>query len=1376
VVDAAVHFAKERTMKTRLFVVPILVIGLLVAVSSIAAAQAPSGGDRSGFPPAFAPELTGPSVGPELLFDPEAARLWGKPAVGLHAQSAAAPDAPAVAIGQPGLSYRYARTFGETEVAYLADMAHVNFPYGIATDGANVWIGELFGHRAMKFTSTGTFVSAIGTAGSATGSFWEVADLAVDGSGNTWIVSGDQVIKFDAAGNEISRLWRDEEPQTHFNSAESIAFDSAGNVYISDGARWWSQDEGNHRIQVFDPDGNYLATIGISGTVGTGNLQFHGPHHIAIYNNLLYVADGGNHRVQIINVANPLSPVYVGTIGTTGESGEDNAHFSNPSGVAVDANYVYVADRWNNRVQIFARTTRSYVATLGSYGSENGQFWEPTDVAVDTLGNLYVADFVNTRVQQFDKNRTYVRTFGVARVPYLTDDYHYNNPIGVAAAPDGSLYIVEDNGHRLVKLNAAGQPQWTVGVPGLKGDWDNGNDKLDNPADVALDTAGRVYVADQWHGRIQVFSPDGSYYATLDNGGAAENQVGCPTGVTLAPNGYLYVTDPCSQRVQIFDRNLLYLATMGTPGEVGSDNAHFNQPEDVVVDSRGVIYVSDRNNHRVQVFNASRAYVRTIGETGVQGEDFDHLSGPNGLTVDAADRLYIADAWNNRVQVFDKDGAYLTTIAGSWGTRTGQTRSAEGVAVAPNGDVFVADWGNHRVQKFTPGVPGWRQVNVNGFGDRNASWLSSLLPFQGSLYAAGYPARIWRMTAAGVWSQVNTDGFGDNNNREIDALAEFDGQLYAATYNWVCDDANCNTGHSTSPQVWRSANGAFWANVTPAGGFGAGAIWVNAFVVFNNQLYMSIAGDSTRGAQVWRTPDGTNWTRVVENGFGNDVYNYQAPSLAVFNGNLYVGTGHGDWYDDGHPNGPLGGEVWRSGDGTTWVPVNASGFGTQEAYRVESLLVFRNGLYAYVSHMGGSAAGADVWRCTKTVCSEQGDWTKVMDNGFGVPQIQFLTSGAVSGAYLYASAVTYNLSTGMQLWRTANGTDWEKATPYDGLGNSNNSYAYRGAMIDFNGRLTLGVTNWANGAGIWQKTLTADFTAMPTHGAPPLTVQFTNTSAGDFTTSQWDFGDGGTSMEANPTHTYTTAGTYAVTLTVGDGTETSAITKPAYIVAKHFTYLPLVMRNWDPLLYDDFNDAAWDGAYNPAKWQFWPDDNLFQVVQQNGSIQLSNSLAPTGGQAILESNRPLSRSWQQVLQYQARLKISDDRSGGWSSLDIRIHSDNINGHSWFTGCWLGGQSGWTQAHINCRVSVNPGGVWQDEYLAPGMFVNYNDWHTFRIEADPISAHLRFYLDGVLFGDHSPQDAAALLAARSLWAGIVWGRSPNSTATRYVDDVRITPAR
>ena len=105
-------------MKTRLFIVLLVVIGLLAAMSSAAAAQAPSGDGRSGFPPTFAPELTGPNVEPEPPFDPEGARPWGNPVAGLLAQPAAAPDAPAVAIGQPGReSTVTSRPGGDPQVA-----------------------------------------------------------------------------------------------------------------------------------------------------------------------------------------------------------------------------------------------------------------------------------------------------------------------------------------------------------------------------------------------------------------------------------------------------------------------------------------------------------------------------------------------------------------------------------------------------------------------------------------------------------------------------------------------------------------------------------------------------------------------------------------------------------------------------------------------------------------------------------------------------------------------------------------------------------------------------------------------------------------------------------------------------------------------------------------------------------------------------------------------------------------------------------------------------------------------------------------------------------------------------------------------------------
>ena len=80
---------------------------------------------------------------------------------------------------------------------------------------------------------------------------------------------------------------------------------------------------------------------------------------------------------------------------------------------------------------------------------------------------------------------------------------------------------------------------------------------------------------------------------------------------------------------------------------------------------------------------------------------------------------YVGDGWANRVHVYDPAGAYLTSFAVGWGARTGQTERVQGLAVGPDGAVYVADsWDNHRITVFAPGVPGWKQVNINGFGDR----------------------------------------------------------------------------------------------------------------------------------------------------------------------------------------------------------------------------------------------------------------------------------------------------------------------------------------------------------------------------------------------------------------------------------------------------------------------------------------------------------------------------------------------------------------------------------------------------------------------------------------------------------------------------------
>jgi PKD repeat protein len=1139
--------------------------------------------------------------------------------------------------------------------------------------------------------------------------------------------------------------WNGGQGNDEFNAPNGLAFDTAGRLYVS--------DTYNHRIQVFQPDGTYLATIGVTGQAGADNAHFNEPRHIIIDSNgRLYVADSLNHRIQILDVAGFPAVNYIATIGASGVSGSDNAHLNTPSGVAVDISRgrIYVSDGYNWRVQMFDYATRAWQATLADSSYTD-------DVAVDASGNLYISKPWGGQhiVKQFDSSLNFIKNYGSAGVPYLTDTHHYYQPSGVAIAMDGSMYISETYGRRLTKLNAGGTAQWSIGTPG---NWGGDNSEFSYARAVDLDSQGRVYVVDEANCRVQVYNSDGSYRATLGAGGdycgTGSDQFGRPRGVAIGPGDMIYVADSDNHRVQVFDSNRNYIATIGQAGVSGSDNGHFNYPIDVDVDAGGNIYVVDHNNHRVQVFNSSRVYVRTIGESGVAVDDFGHLRNPTAVVVGSDGRTFVASSWGDRIHVYDSAGAYLTTIGGSYGERTGQLRDASGLALDTAGNLYIAEAENHRVQKFAPGVPGWRQVNINGFGDRSNRYISSLAPFGNQLYAGTYNTggngtQLWRMGATGTWNSVSPNGFGDVSNRAIDRMIEFKGNLYAGTENGT------NGG-----QIWRTPDGDNWMRVVDQGFGDPTNGEVLGLGVFKDMLYATTwSYTNTHGSEIWRSTTGNSgdWHRVVANGFG-DSTNQVIGGLVEYDGYLYAGTYH---Y-------PVGAEVWRTPDGATWNQVNTDGFGDPTNYAALMLAVFDGQLYVS-THRTSAVDGGQIWRCAS--CDDS-DWQQVVSGGFGDKRNWAIDSLIAFGTWLYAA--TGNWTTGTEVWRTQNGADWSQANP-DGFGDSNSGGTWwaGSSVAAFNNQLVIG-TDGASGAKVWMKSLTADFTAAPMRGVPPLTVQFTNTSAGDFTSSQWDFGDGATSTETNPTHTYTVQGAYAVTLTIGDGTDTSTITKPAYIVAKHFTYLPLVLRNYDPLLYDDFNDATWDGAWNPAKWHAW-DTTGFDVRQENGAMVFSNP-SPTDKTTTLDLQRWGKHSLGQLRLFEARLKISSDRSGGGSAIWIHFQTPAVGYDDWYTECGLEGRPG-DAAIAHCQIAQSQGDNWNDEYQTLGMQVNYDTWYTLRIETDPATANMRFFLDNTLLGSHTPKDAAALLSTSTLSARLAaLNFDQGGRSTRYVDDVRITPAQ
>jgi hypothetical protein len=993
-------------------------------------------------------------------------------------------SAQALTLGAVGLSFSYAQTIGTTETPYISDTTHLNHPWGITmVFGTTPYllVSEYFGHRVLKCTLAGVCSDFIGRAGISynDGEPWGAFATSLDSGGNTWLADNSgTVMKYDSSGTFLSYFHQNDGT---FSNPSGIAFDSSNNLYVSDGGAFWSDDQGRQQVLIFNTTtGDLIGSIGSENTPGTGNLDLHGPQHIYVDNHYLYVADAGNQRVQIYDIANPAVPVYYATLGTTNESGWNNSHFDHPTGVVVKSSYIYVADRWNNRIQIFDKTSLGWVATIGtgSSGAGNDAFNSPTDVAVDDSGNLYVADFQNLRVQKFDSSRNYALTYGVTGVPYLTTDGLYNSPSDVAVASDGSMYITEDNGQRLIKLNADGTTAWAVGAPGIKfPDWPTPTNRLNNPADIAISSTGKIYFADRWNNRILVYNPNGTYSATLGgSSGTNDNFVfQCPTGLAIDKSGYIYVTDCWRNRVQIYNSAHGYVGTLGTTDTPGADDTHFNDPEGVAVDSNGFIYVADDGNHRIQVFNSSRVLVRTMGDAAIGGGTcrgrFECFNYPTRLAVDSSNRLYVADTNNQRIQVFDASGGYLTSVGGNWGSESGKLRGPQGLGIGPNGELYVADWGNHRIQKFTVGTPNWEQTTLNGFGERATS-MASMTPFKGQLYAGTYNyaqkgAQIWRSSDGKNWTEVVSDGFGVLYNIGIDHMIEFNGKLYAGTWNSTPSSPYTDTGG----EIWRSSDGVTWEPVVQGGFDNAANNGIMRMAVFNGKLYAgtwTYSTTHTHGAEIWRsdTGDAGTWTKVVNNGLG-DSANDIVMSMETFNGYLYAGTHNWDYTI----SDTTGSKIWRTADGVTWTEVVGNGFGNLNSYFI-SLAAFGDSLYyAGVGSWlpSGQPVGGQVWKCTAASgCDTVSDWTQVTINGFGNPQNDTMASMRVFANRLYLTTV--NATTGMEVWQTDDGADWQKVGG-KGFGDSNNDGTYwDNSMTVFNNHLFIGTTNGANGGEIWSNT------------------------------------------------------------------------------------------------------------------------------------------------------------------------------------------------------------------------------------------------------------------------------------------------------------------
>ena len=293
-----------------------------------------------------------------------------------------------------------------------------------------------------------------------------------------------------------------------YNNPIGVAIDALGNIYVA--------DYSNHRIRKINPGGT-STSIFVGGTQGVADgvgsaAQFNFPFGIAVdASRNVYVADRNNHRIRKITPAGVVTTIAGGTQGYLDGTGA-LARFNHPEGITVDASgNIYVSDSQNHRIR---KITQAGVVTTvagSSQGFADGtgtaaKFDSPAGVTLDTNGNLYVADRLNNRIRKVTPTGV-VTTFAGRSVSGFADGpanlARFLSPSGVALDASGNVYVADRLNHRIRKITQAGVVSTVAGSTSGFGDGNGSVVRFFQPSGVAVDTSGKVYVADRLNNRIR---------------------------------------------------------------------------------------------------------------------------------------------------------------------------------------------------------------------------------------------------------------------------------------------------------------------------------------------------------------------------------------------------------------------------------------------------------------------------------------------------------------------------------------------------------------------------------------------------------------------------------------------------------------------------------------------------------------------------------------------------------------------------------------------------------------------------------------------------------------------------------------------------------
>ena len=271
------------------------------------------------------------------------------------------------------------------------------------------------------------------------------------------------------------------------------------------------------------------------------------------------------------------------------------------------------------------------VLCIGKEGSGEGLLSNPLGVAVTAKDEVVVADNQNHRVQVFDSNGTFLRSFGHKG----ENAGEFKNPTGIAINKDRNILVSECYNHRVQILSWEGRH---LGSFGSKGNLDS---QLLNPWGLSLSSTGNVIVADRGNKLIKIFTPDGRFVMKIGGQGSFSFPAHC-----VQCGEYFIVSDSSEHCIKVFNREGHFQYKFGKSGK---GDGEFRWPWFMSVTQSKHLLVCDGENHRIQVFELDGKFVGKFGTKGSKLGEFDE---PRSVAILSNDQIVVSDGNNHRIQIF----------------------------------------------------------------------------------------------------------------------------------------------------------------------------------------------------------------------------------------------------------------------------------------------------------------------------------------------------------------------------------------------------------------------------------------------------------------------------------------------------------------------------------------------------------------------------------------------------------------------------------------------------------------------------------------------------------------------------------------------------